>query len=417
MTVTKKKQWNLFERFGIELEYMIVDKDTLQVIPRADIPLGKDKKGNNLSDIRRGDVGLSNELVSHVIELKCAEPTSSFSLWSKNFHKEIIHINKELAKINAMLLPSATHPFMNSQEEMVIWPYDANEIYTTYDRIFNCKGHGWANLQSAHLNISFNGDDQFEVLHAAIRILLPLIPAIAASSPYLDSKFTQFKDARLETYRHNQEKIPSIIGQIIPEPVFSYAEYDRVIFTPIKNDIAPYDTEHFLNHFFLNSRGAIARFDRGAIEIRLVDIQECPAADIAIAELQIAVLKTIISQKWTSIEKQKELETPILASFLHKTIKVAENAIIDDKSYLLALGIEESSIKASDVWKHLYKHCKKSITLASQKILEKMLARGTLSTVLLKKIGEHPSRDRLVFEYAKLAECLAKNTLYEIDHD
>ncbi len=396
---------------------MIVDKDTLQVIPRADIPLGKDKKGNNLSDIRRGDVGLSNELVSHVIELKCAEPTSSFSLWSKNFHKEIIHINKELAKINAMLLPSATHPFMNSQEEMVIWPYDANEIYTTYDRIFNCKGHGWANLQSAHLNISFNGDDQFEVLHAAIRILLPLIPAIAASSPYLDSKFTQFKDARLETYRHNQEKIPSIIGQIIPEPVFSYAEYDRVIFTPIKNDIAPYDTEHFLNHFFLNSRGAIARFDRGAIEIRLVDIQECPAADIAIAELQIAVLKTIISQKWTSIEKQKELETPILASFLHKTIKVAENAIIDDKSYLLALGIEESSIKASDVWKHLYKHCKKSITLASQKILEKMLARGTLSTVLLKKIGERPSRDRLVFEYAKLAECLAKNTLYEIDHD
>ena len=417
MTVTKKKQWNLFERFGIELEYMIVDKDTLQVIPRADIPLGKDKKGNNLSDIRRGDVGLSNELVSHVIELKCAEPTSSFSLWSKNFHKEIIHINKELAKINAMLLPSATHPFMNSQEEMVIWPYDANEIYTTYDRIFNCKGHGWANLQSAHLNISFNGDDQFEVLHAAIRILLPLIPAIAASSPYLDSKFTQFKDARLETYRHNQEKIPSIIGQIIPEPVFSYAEYDREIFTPIKNDIAPYDTEHFLNHFFLNSRGAIARFDRGAIEIRLVDIQECPAADIAIAELQIAVLKTIISQKWTSIEKQKELETPILASFLHKTIKVAENAIIDDKSYLLALGIEESSIKASDVWKHLYKHCKKSITLASQKILEKMLARGTLSTVLLKKIGERPSRDRLVFEYAKLAECLAKNTLYEIDHD
>lgn len=345
MTVTKKKTMDLFERFGIELEYMIVDKDTLQVIPRADIPLGKDKKGNPLSDIRRGDVGLSNELVSHVIELKCAEPTSSFSLWSKNFHKEIIHINKELAKINAMLLPSATHPFMNPLEEMVIWPYDSNEIYTTYDRIFNCKGHGWANLQSTHLNISFNGDDQFEVLHAAIRILLPLIPAIAASSPYLDSKFTQFKDARLETYRHNQEKIPSIIGQIIPEPVFSYAEYDREIFTPIKNDIAPYDTEHFLNHFFLNSRGAIARFDRGAIEIRLVDIQECPAADIAIAELQIAVLKTIISQKWTSIKKQKELDTPILASILHKTIKVAENAVIDDKSYLLALGIEESSIK------------------------------------------------------------------------
>ena len=417
MTVLKKKQWNIFERFGIELEYMIVNKDTLQVIPRADIALGKDKKGNPLSEIERGDVGLSNELVSHVVEFKCASPISSFSLWSKNLQKEINRVNKELAKINAMLLPSATHPFMNPLEEMVIWPYESNEIYTTYDRIFNCKGHGWANLQSTHLNISFNGDAQFETLHAAIRILLPLIPAIAASSPYLDSKFTQFKDARLETYRHNQERIPSIAGQIIPEPVFSYAEYDRVIFSTIKKDIAPYDPENLLNHFFLNSRGAIARFDRGAIEIRLVDIQECPAADIAIAELQIAVLKTIASQKWSPIERQKELSTTSLANILNKTIKVAENAIIDDKSYLLALGIEESSIKASDVWKHLYNHCKKFITPASQKILEKILVRGTLSTALLKKIGEHPSRDRLVFEYAKLAECLAKNTLYEIDHD
>jgi len=128
-------------------------------------------------------------------------------------------------------------------------------------------------------------------------------------------------------------------------------------------------------------------------------------------------LKTIASQKWSPIERQKELSTTMLANILNKTIKLAENAIIDDKSYLLALGIEESSIKASDVWKHLYNHCKKFITPVSQKILEKILVRGTLSTVLLKKIGERPSRDRLVFEYAKLAECLAKNTLYEIDHD
>lgn len=417
MTLIKKKQWNIFERFGIELEYMIVNKETLQVIPRADIALGKDKKGVPLSDVQRGNVGLSNELVSHIVELKCAEPISSFALWSNNFHKEIIHLNKELAKINAMLLPSATHPFMNSHEEMVLWPYDCNDIYSTYDRIFNCKGHGWANLQSTHLNISFNGDAQFESLHAAIRILLPIIPAIAASSPYLDSKFTQYKDSRLETYRHNQEKIPSIAGQIIPEPVFSYADYDREIFTPIKNDIAPYDPEHLLNHFFLNSRGAIARFDRGAIEIRLVDIQECPAADVAIAELEVAVLKNIAAQKWTSIQKQKSLDTQSLASILNNTIKNAENAVIEDIPYLLSLGIEGSFVKASDVWFHLYNQSKKYISAASQKVLEKILARGTLSSALLKKIGEHPSRDRLVYEYAKLAQCLAQNCIYEIDHD
>jgi hypothetical protein len=31
-----------------------------------------------------------------------------------------------------------------------------------------------------------------------------------------------------------------------------------------------------MDHHFANSRGAIARFDRGAIEIRVIDIQECP---------------------------------------------------------------------------------------------------------------------------------------------
>ena len=33
----------------------------------------------------------------------------------------------------------------------------------------------------------------------------------------------------------------------------------------------------------MNSRGAIARFDRNAIEIRVIDVQECPKADLAIA--------------------------------------------------------------------------------------------------------------------------------------
>ena len=29
------------------MEYMIVDRDTLDVLPRADVPLGKDKKANS----------------------------------------------------------------------------------------------------------------------------------------------------------------------------------------------------------------------------------------------------------------------------------------------------------------------------------------------------------------------------------
>ena len=212
----------------------------LQVLPRADIPLGKDKDGNQLSDVEYDDIGLSNELVSHVLEFKCAHPKSTFEGLGKRFFHEIRRANKKLEKIGAMLLPTACHPFMDPAE-MQLWPYDCLDIYQTYDRIFNCKGHGWANLQSTHLNLSFDGDDEFGKLHAAIRLLLPLIPAIAASSPYLDGKYTGFKDARIEVYRHNQDKVPEIAGLVIPEKAYTYDEYNREIFDKVKKAIAPYD--------------------------------------------------------------------------------------------------------------------------------------------------------------------------------
>ena len=47
--------FKIWERFGVEMEFMIVDRDTLKVLPRADVPLGKDKDGNQLSDVEYDD--------------------------------------------------------------------------------------------------------------------------------------------------------------------------------------------------------------------------------------------------------------------------------------------------------------------------------------------------------------------------
>ena len=434
--------YKLWERFGVEMEFMIVDKDSLQVLPRADVPLGKDKDGNQLSDVEYDDIGLSNELVSHVLEFKCAHPKSTFDGLGKRFFHEIRRANKKLEKINAMLLPSATHPFMDPAE-MQLWPYDCNEIYETYDRIFNCKGHGWANLQSTHLNLSFDGDSEFAELHAAIRLLLPLIPAIAASSPYLDGKYSGLKDARIEVYRHNQDKVPEITGQVIPEQAYSYDEYDKQIFDKVKKAIAPHDPEHLLNHYFLNSRGAIARFDRGAIEIRLVDIQECPNADIAIAEMEIAALKAIANGKFLTAAKStiatnaqskipttmkeyrkflQSFDTSKLAEILARTTKDAEDAIIDWPEFLAVFGMDfadgtngadgRGGVKAGDIWKHIYSVVKNNLTEVSQSVMEKMLARGTLATALYKALGDSPVHESFVTEYKKLADCLAHNRLY-----
>lgn len=407
-----KSSWHIFERFGLELEYMIVSKDSEKVLPKVDAVLGKDENGENLSDVEHGPVGLSNELVSHVLEFKCAEPTATLAGWDEKFHREILSANEKLSSVGGELLPSAAHPFMDPMTETVLWPYDCNEIYEAYNRIFDCRGHGWANLQSTHLNISFSGDEEFGVLHAGIRLLLSLIPAVAASSPYLDSRFTSFKDARIETYRHNQEKIPSITGKVIPEAVFTEADYNRFIFEKIEKDIAPFDKEKLLNHFFLNSRGAIARFDRGAIEIRLVDIQECPKADVAIAEFEVAILKALAGGAFASQAAQRAFDTDRLARILFATVKDAEDAIIDDADYLRLFGIEAASMRASDLLKEIFAKVRGNISEKSGKVLERILERGTLASALFKRLGETPSREDFVREYARLARSLAENSLY-----
>ncbi|MDW8287787.1 MAG: glutamate-cysteine ligase family protein, partial [Flammeovirgaceae bacterium] len=272
--------FSLFEAFGVEIEYMIVDKDTLHIRSIAD-KLIFDTTGSYTSEVHRGELAWSNELVNHVIEIKCAHPASSLIGLQRKFWQNVCEINQRLEKYHAMLLPTGTHPLMYPHEAE-LWKHEYNEIYALYDRIFDCRGHGWVNLQSTHLNLPFANDEEFGRLHAAIRILLPIIPALSASTPLLEGKLTNYLDVRLETYRHNQDKIPSITGKVIPEQVFTQQDYEEKIFKPIIRDIRPYDQEGILDRHFLNSRGAIARFDRGAIEIRIIDTQECPKADLAI---------------------------------------------------------------------------------------------------------------------------------------
>ena len=248
---------DLFEAVGIELEYMIVAQDTLSVMPVADKVLTA-KAGKLVSDLEDGSMGWSNELVLHVIELKTNGPAASFDGLAEAFHRHISEINHLLSPMGGRLMPTACHPWMDPLTETVLWPHEYSPIYEAYDRIFSCQGHGWSNLQSMHINLPFNGDEEFGRLHAAIRLLLPIMPALTAASPILDGKTTGFMDGRMEVYRHNSEKIPSIAGLIIPEPVYDRRTYERDIFQRMYADIAPFDPDNVLQDEFLNSRGAIA---------------------------------------------------------------------------------------------------------------------------------------------------------------
>ncbi|MEZ6152388.1 MAG: glutamate-cysteine ligase family protein [Pirellulaceae bacterium] len=243
----------LFEVFGVELEYMIVDRSSLDVSPVADRVL-QAAAGEIVGDVELGEISWSNELALHVIELKTSQPARSLAPLADAFSESIAHMQPFLRDLQTRLLPTAMHPWMDPDRELKLWPHDYNPIYEAYNRIFDCRGQGWANLQSVHLNLPFAGDDQFGRLHAAIRILLPLLPALAASSPVVAGALTGYADNRMRFYRHNSQRVPSLTGQVVPEPVFSRTDYERHIFQVMYRDIAPFDTDKILCHEWLNSR-------------------------------------------------------------------------------------------------------------------------------------------------------------------
>jgi carboxylate-amine ligase len=402
---------HLFQAYGIELEYMIVDQETLAVKPLAD-ELLKEVLGSYGSEYENGPVTWSNELVLHVIELKCTQPTANLHALEQGFADNVRRINGLLAKWNARLLPTAAHPLMNPLTETRLWPHDNNEVYEAYNRIFDCKGHGWSNVQSTHINLPFYDDEEFAKLHAAVRLVLPLIPALCASSPVIEGKATGAWDTRLKYYKNNQARIPSITGRVIPEAVFSKRNYLNSVYVKIKNDIAPFDSAQVLNPIWVNSRGAIPRFDRGSIEIRLMDVQECPAADMAIVELIIEVIQELVRGGFADFQSQTAARTDLLAQVLDLTTEKGEHALIRDESYLALWGISEKEIPAGKLWSFLLD---KLIYRGNEALsrwkpeLDVLFREGSLSSRILKATQTNPSLSHV---YRQLAECLAQNRLF-----
>ncbi|MFZ5970877.1 MAG: carboxylate-amine ligase [Bacteroidota bacterium] len=403
----------LFEGYGVELEYMIVDKTTLRVMPIAD-ELLKHELGTYGSDFENGMITWSNELVAHVIEVKCTKPEQNLTELGNAMAKNVRHINSILAQWNAQLLPTAAHPFMNPLTETKLWPHDNNEVYAIYNQIFDCRGHGWSNLQSTHLNLPFANDEEFGRLHAAIRLVLPLLPALCASSPLLDGKVTGAADSRLTFYKSNQAKIPSITGAIVPEPVYTEKDHAEVILKKIEQDIAPFNTENILDPVWVNSRGAMSRFDRGSIEIRIMDIQECPLADIAIVTLVVETLKALVHEKYAPWEEQKKADTGLLADLLQTVIHSGSKTDITDATFLQFWRLPKP-MKAIAIWKHIATELVQggnNQVARAMDHLSILFEHGNLSDRILAATGAAPTAKQIEKVYRNLAGCLQENTLF-----
>jgi gamma-glutamyl:cysteine ligase YbdK (ATP-grasp superfamily) len=403
----RREPLGLFEAFGIELEYMIVDRASLAVRPIADRLL------DSRSEVERGALAWSNELALHLVELKTNGPASALGGLAAAFQAGVAEANAGLSPFGARLMPTGMHPWMDPAAELVLWPHEYSEVYAAFDRLFGCRAHGFANVQSMQLNLPFDGDLEFGRLHAAIRVLLPLLPALAASSPFVEGRATGLLDNRVDRTSRLAPRMPSLAGGVIPEPIFERRGYEERVLARIRSDLLPHDPQGRLRSEWMNARGAIARFDRGSIEIRLLDAQECPLADLAIAAAVVGVLRALAAGSLAKEESQRGFPHEPLAATLRETATAGDRALVRDAAYLELLGWKgRAPARAGDLWRDLAERTRGERDAAEVAgALGVILDEGCLARRILRRLGPEPERGRLREVYEELCRCLAEGRL------
>lgn len=399
-----------FSTFGVELEYMIVDRDTLSIRPMADTLL-RDAAGGVVNELPRGHLGWSNELTLHLIELKNRTPDADLSCLVSAFQGEVREINRRLEPHGTRLMPTGMHPWMDPARECRLWPHAHADIYQGYDRIFGSHHQGFANIQSMHLNLPFADDAEFVRLHAAVRLLLPLLPALAASSPIAWGGPTGFLDTRLKAYLTHQARVPATMGRVIPDSTQGMAAYQDQVLQPMYRDIAPLDPAGILQHEWLNTRGAIPRFERMALEIRLLDTQEHPGADLAVAAAVAAAVQRLYQAGEDDgvLAAQQAYPTGHLVELLQACLRDGDMAPVGDPAYLDLLGLPPTTSLAGEAWQWLMEDWwarAPAQRLAWGGPLDVILAHGPLARRILKATGLEcplPLQEKV---YRSLCDCL-----------
>jgi gamma-glutamyl:cysteine ligase YbdK (ATP-grasp superfamily) len=171
----------------------------------------------------------------------------------------------------------------------------------------------------------------------------------------------------------------------------------------------------------VNARGCIARFDRGTIEIRVIDAQECAAADVAVCAAVSAAVRALTEERFASQEAQRAWPEERLAAILDDAIESADRAVVRDVEYLRCLGYPgRPPCTVGEVWAHLVEEtvAREQVAAEWMPALEGILREGCLARRILRalksgwQVGESVPRAELCAAYGELSGCVATGEVF-----
>ncbi len=401
----------LFEAYGFGVHYAVVDKTTLAVVPVPGELLAAARPDPTPGTKR--DVEAIAGIAAHAIEIRNERSMRKPAKWGRKITARIAALSSLLERHQALLLPGGAHPLYVPARDGAAHAAQDRGPRTTYARLFDMDAHGWSNDGSLRLDIRFDKPSDFSKLHAAVRLLLPIIPGLTAASPILEGRPTGSQSARLEAYFAAREGFPALVGGWIPEAVFDQEEHDREILVPIAQALASYDRDGSLDPTLLNARAATVNFDRGILSLHVLDAQESASANMAVAEFIITVLKAMVAGRWVSTYLQRAWSVDDLHAILASTIKDGDEALITNADYQLMFGLmKQGHMPVIKLWQQLFVEVYGDLSTNARSHVAHILEHGTLARRILRATGDSPSPATIHDVYTTLAKHLPTDTSY-----
>jgi glutathione synthase/RimK-type ligase-like ATP-grasp enzyme/gamma-glutamyl:cysteine ligase YbdK (ATP-grasp superfamily) len=413
------KTYSAYEVVGLELEYPVVDRD-LNALPIVE-ELMTFLAGRPTSDLDLGLVGFSNEIFDHVMEVKTPVPLASLQKTEEVLVEGIRRLSVALeARFGARLLPCGMHPWFDPQRARM-WTRSNRKIYQTYARLFDVHTHGWANVQASHVNLPVGREDEAVAMMNAAAMLVPYLPAIAASSPMFDGELQPAVDNRLGWIIEHQARLPESSGRIVPEPIENLTAYRRDVLKRMYTALDALPDSDAIRHEFLNARGAVFKFSRDAMEVRVLDVQECVKMDVAIACFVRLALRSLSTQ--LAAGKLRVPDHDLLVADFHAVVRAGTGARVAAPH--LAAGVprdDDGKVEVRAVLRDLMAQVKrrpKGDDAPYLALIEGVIERGSLSECMQRALLPHvddpgdgfTQAARVV--YRQLSECLVENRPWE----
>lgn len=401
------REYRAFEVVGLELEYVIVD-DQLRPIHGAETLL-RALAGRPASDASLGPIGVSNEFFQHIIEVKNEYPLGRMSDVEGALVEGVGRVRDVLQKeLGARLLPTGMHPFFDPRGAKR-WTRSGRPIYEAYARLFDTQTHGWANVQSCQVNLPMGREHEAVAMMNATALVVPYLPALAASSPFSEGKKAAWVDHRIEHLIEHQSRLPESLGELVPEYLSNYGDYRRNVLAPMYAAVDRLTNARTLRHEWLNARAAVFKPSRSSMEVRVLDTQECILMDVAIA----AFVRGCVADLAKGILRAR-LDLPpheLLVDDLRSCARFGSEALVFAPHVLGVDRDDEGRVSVRVVLAWLLERAARRLKghdLTYLDEIERVRTAGTLSERILHEVGDAGEKgiDRV---YRELAEALEAN--------